>query len=63
MGLRFTTVGALKLATIVFAVAFMAALVCLMFEKFVASAALALVAMLGCLAAVLIIRDEDNKKL
>ncbi len=63
MGLRFTTYGALKLASIVIAVAVMAALVCLMLEKFVISAILALVAMLGCQAAVLIIKDEDNKKL
>ena len=63
MGLRFTTYGALKLTSIVIAVAVMAGLVCLMFEKFVISAILALVAMLGCQAAVLIIKDEENKKL
>ncbi|GEM_PF-5711821 len=63
MGLRFTTYGALKLASIVAAVAAMAALVCLIFEKFVISAILALVAVLGCQAAVLIIKDEENKKL
>lgn len=63
MGLRFTTVGALKLASMVIAVAGMASLILFMFERVAAGVAMALVAALGCLAAVLIIRDEDNKKL
>lgn len=63
MGLKFTTEGALRLATAIIAVTGMAALVSLIFEKFVLSAVMALVMMLGCLAAILIIRDEYDKTL
>lgn len=63
MGLKLTTEGALRIVTLIIAVTGMAALVALIFEKLALGAAMALVAVLGCLAAILIIRDEDNKNL
>ncbi len=63
MGLKFTTEGALKLTSMIVAVTGMAALLALIFEKFVLSAVMVLVMMLGCLAAIIIIRDEYDKTL
>ena len=53
MGFNFTEEGALWLASLIIAAASMVAFI----------AAMALVAVLGCLAAILIIRNEHDKTL
>ena len=63
MGFNFTEEGALRLASLIIASASMVAFIALLFESFVLSAAMALVAVLGCLAAILIIRNEHDKTL
>ncbi len=63
MRLRFTAEGALRLTIWIISVSAMAALLALIFEKILLCVILALVAVLGCLAAILIVRNEYNQTL